>query len=240
MNLRGGRRPVLATGRALTRLAATAAIALSAAALVGAWASGWTLQAVRSGSMAPGFPRGSAVVVTPVDPADLDAGTVIAFQDPEHDRLVTHRVDRVIDIDGRRSFSTRGDANAVPDAEPVPARLVRGEVRWRVLGFGSLIQAVQRRSIQVVLAVTPLFLLGISEVAGARQRRRTDQQAQRIRDLEGEVTRLRSAALAVRLDDPVHPVADRQGVDFAAGAGGGESTRVTGALLGSLGDLTRE
>lgn len=78
---------------------------------------------VTSGSMSPLIRTGDVVLVGDHDAADLAPGTVVTFHDASRDgRLVTHRIDAVGD-DG--TYTTRGDANAAPDARPVrPADIV--------------------------------------------------------------------------------------------------------------------
>lgn len=72
-----------------------------------------------SGSMRPAVNTGDVVLAGPaINVADLGVGDVVTFRDPEHDRLVTHRIVEVLD-DGR--FRTRGDANRDIDRIPISA-----------------------------------------------------------------------------------------------------------------------
>lgn len=159
------------------------------AVLVGAWAQGWTLASVTTGSMRPGTPPGSVVVLAPVSPADLEVGDVVGYRDDELGAVVTHRVVAVLEQPSGRFFTTQGDANPRPDASPIPARDVVGEVRWRIAGLGSVVEGLGDRSVQVALAGVPLGLLVLSEVVGWRGRR----LGKVIASLRGEIERLRSA-----------------------------------------------
>ena len=144
-----------------------------AVALVGAWARGWSVATVTTGSMAPGTPPGSLVVVVPTSPAEVEVGDVISYRDDrQRDRIITHRVIAIVDQPSGRFFTTQGDRNARPDGAPVPARAVIGEVRWRIAGLGGVAEALSRRPVQLGLVAVPAALLVGSEVAGALGRRR--------------------------------------------------------------------
>jgi signal peptidase len=161
-----------------------------AVALVGAWTNGWTLASVTTGSMRPGTPPGSAVVLAPTSPAEVGVGDVIGYRDERVGAVVTHRVVQVLEQPSGRFFITQGDANPRPDGRPVAARDVVGEVRWRIAGLGALVEAGGERSVQAALAGVPLALLLASEVAGWRGRR----LGRVIAALRAEVDRLRAAA----------------------------------------------
>ena len=74
------------------------------------------LLTVVSGSMRPGLPLGSLVVVVPRDAAELRTGDVITFNPPgDSSRTVTHRVVDVRGTGPGLQVRTRGDANPVAD-----------------------------------------------------------------------------------------------------------------------------
>ncbi|WP_164465881.1 signal peptidase I [Actinoplanes teichomyceticus] len=107
--------------------AAVGALALTA--LV-ALLSGWSLSVVISGSMRPAVEAGDVVITAPLTGQRIRAGSVIRFRSPDRPgRAVLHRVARVAP-DGR--LITKGDANAVADATPVPAGAVTGVGRLRI------------------------------------------------------------------------------------------------------------
>jgi len=87
------------------------------------------------------------------------------------ERSPDHRVVAVLDQPSGRFFTTQGDANSRADARPVAARDVVGEVRWRIVGLGSMVDALAERRVQLALVGVPLGLLLLSEAAGRRSRR---------------------------------------------------------------------
>jgi signal peptidase I len=125
-----------------------------------AWLLGWQLVSVQTGSMAPAYAVGSLLVVEDIDPAAVQAGTPLVFQDPrDRARLVTHRVMRVIE-GPPPAFITKGDANATEDGIPVGADLVRGRVMWSVTHLGNVLDWLQwPRSLVLIVVPAALLLL---------------------------------------------------------------------------------
>ncbi|TRW43821.1 signal peptidase I [Georgenia yuyongxinii] len=145
----------MTTARELARGAATALTWLALAVVVGVLTAmvlvprvaGWVPLTVMSGSMAPGIPAGSQLVVDPVDSDDLAAlatGDVITFMPfPDDPTLLTHRIVGIgVNGDGERSFVTQGDANDVADPDPVTAPQVRGVLKYHVPFVGHLATAL--------------------------------------------------------------------------------------------------
>lgn len=173
-------------------LALAAVGALLLAVVVVPLALGWVPLTVLSGSMEPTVPTGSQVVVAPLegeaDAAGLGTGDVVTFMPrPDDPTLVTHRIVGVaVDGEGRRSFTTRGDANAAPDADPVTATQLRGLVKYHVPWAGyaaTLLDAEQKRG-GVVLVAAALFGYALWQLVGAvRDRgRRTDEAMSEVTD----------------------------------------------------------
>jgi signal peptidase I len=143
---------------------------------------GATSYAVLTGSMRPAMPPGTLVVVRPVDPADIDVGSVITFQPREDDpTVVTHRViGQGFDASGDLAFQTRGDANDAPDAGMVRPYQIVGE-RWYFvpyLGYVTDSLTGHQRQLGIYLAVGALLLYALVMFAGAtrdRMRRPAEQ-----------------------------------------------------------------
>ncbi len=113
--------------------------AIAAAVLVPRLIGG-TAFTVLTGSMAPTYPPGTLVVDRPVDPEDIRIGSVVTFQvESGRPDVVTHRVIAVrAGANGEPEFITKGDANAVPDADWRPSAAVRGEVWYAVPHLGRV------------------------------------------------------------------------------------------------------
>jgi signal peptidase len=82
---------------------------------------------VTSGSMAPVFNAGDAVIVHRPTAANLVAGTIISFHAPASmNRLTTHRIMVVYSWADGVFLQTKGDHNKVPDPDLTPVGNVTG------------------------------------------------------------------------------------------------------------------
>jgi signal peptidase len=127
--------------------------------LVGPFLLGGGVATVTSGSMAPAYPVGSLLAVLPVDPGDVKPGDVVTFASDAS--LVTHRVERVLDVAGAAdelAFVTKGDANEDPDPVPVPASALRGRVVAGVPALGYLLAGLRQAAPLLVLGGLALMI----------------------------------------------------------------------------------
>jgi signal peptidase len=132
-------------------------LAVAGALLVGAVPArfGWSSSVVISGSMSPAVEAGDIVVTSPVPADRLREGLVIRFHDPRRPgRYVLHRIVGTT-ADGR--LVTRGDANTVADAAPVPKGTVTGVWRLRVPRLGlPVLWWIEGRHLYLVLTALAL------------------------------------------------------------------------------------
>ncbi|TRY17918.1 signal peptidase I [Tessaracoccus rhinocerotis] len=145
------------------------------------FATGSQTYVVLTGSMAPGYPPGTLVVVRPHDFGALRVGDVVTYQltsgQPE---VVTHRIVALTsDQQGERLLITRGDANDLDDPEPVREVQVRGKLFYAVPYAGFLANALQtnRGAAVNILAVALIGYGSITVVRGVLGRRREPHDA---------------------------------------------------------------
>jgi signal peptidase len=149
------------------------AVALSAAAfMVVPRLLGWQVVTVLSGSMAPTYPVDSVLAVRPVNSTDVHKGDVIAFVVAADRPMVTHRVIAIDTSAGQLSFTTKGDANATADQNPVPASAVRGRVVVGIPHLGTFVRAVHDPWGFALLLLLPGTLLIGQEILTMRRARR--------------------------------------------------------------------
>jgi signal peptidase I len=106
-------------------------------------------------SMEPAIRLGSAVIVTPVEPAALNVGDVVSMQVDAAKTTFTHRITTIVDRPDGRWVRTQGDANASPDPTLVPATAVIGRVDAAIPYMGYLMALLS-------LPVGVLFVLGLA------------------------------------------------------------------------------
>ncbi len=96
------------------------------AAMLVITAFGCQFVVIESGSMVPTIQVGGIVVIKKVPPTTVHSGQIVTFRDALiRNQLVTHRVVSTVRDGNIVHFTTKGDANKVPEHWLVP---VRGEV----------------------------------------------------------------------------------------------------------------
>ena len=116
---------------------------------------------VLSGSMRPGIPEGSIVVVTPQRPDQVRVGQILTYAVPEGDhRVVSHRVIEVVRGGDRPVIRTQGDANNAPD--PWLAEVdddTVWQVRYSVPYVGQMINWLRQPVVhRITVMVVPALL----------------------------------------------------------------------------------
>jgi signal peptidase len=120
----------------------------------------WFPVLVVSGSMTPHVMPGDVLVYQ--HGGHPRRGQIVLFHEPGHpERLVSHRVAKVRS-DG--ALITWGDANPVPDSDPVPRRLCAGLARLRV-PYAGLPALWWRRHAYPALAATGAAALILTALA---------------------------------------------------------------------------
>jgi signal peptidase len=128
---------------------------------------------IQGGSMAPAIPLGALVDVVHVGPADLAAGDVVTFEGA-NGVLVTHRINRIVQLPDGLYIETKGDANEHADAALVPASAVTGRVDFSLplLGFILHVLTTPIGFVSIVcLALMMLFAIWLLEDLGRTKKR---------------------------------------------------------------------
>ncbi|MEN0130435.1 MAG: signal peptidase I [Brevundimonas sp.] len=155
---------------------------------------------VTSGSMAPYFDAGDAVVMQNVtDPSQLKPGLVVSFWPPFSDELVTHRIVALVNIVGSQGtpgqpsppksphIITKGDANEENDPDATPITRVRGIVLTVHPKWGWVLQWASSPIGRAVMLVPPLVSLAVLEILAVADGRRRGRPAPRANSQERHV-----------------------------------------------------
>jgi signal peptidase len=136
---------------------------------------------VLSGSMNPSFDTGSMVFVKPTKPSEINQGEIITFRGLGDGRqLVSHRVVSVNNTEDGITFTTKGDANKVPDPNPVPARNLVGKVIFAVPYLGYFMNFAQTRQGIIFLVFIPAAILIMVELIGILKNMKTRKKEQAV------------------------------------------------------------
>lgn len=118
---------------------------------------------IRSNSMSPKLPTGSAIAVKPS--SFYKRGDVISFS-TENDFIITHRISEVVsNQSGDISYITKGDANTGVDRKTVPYNKVIGVGIWALPYIGYLLSFLKTKVGFTLLVLTPAVLIIFSELA---------------------------------------------------------------------------
>jgi signal peptidase len=143
-----------------------------ACTLVLAWANGYRMYVVETGSMAPTINAGD-VVVDRRSGSGFEQGDVVTVQISDSGQLVTHRMTH---LDRQGKLHTKGDANEKADAWALKPTSVRGVVQHTVPNFGYVVVFFrQPEGIAGVMtgALSVFLLWGLCFPAQATERSRT-------------------------------------------------------------------
>lgn len=139
---------------------------------------GRELYVVRGGSMTPGIPVGSAVIVRHTAADNVAVGDVITFRG-ENDSVITHRV-VALPTSATGAFQTKGDASEAVDPFMVPAEQIIGEAEVVLpvagavlLMLGTTVGVVATLALLGGLMVAVWFMDKLLAPVSASARRRT-------------------------------------------------------------------
>jgi signal peptidase len=90
---------------------------------------------VHTGSMEPAYRPGDLVIDRPAKASDIKPGAVVTFTHHDGQDVVSHRIATVA---SGGDFTTKGDANATPDAWSINPKQVHGVVVGRLPHLGYL------------------------------------------------------------------------------------------------------
>ena len=116
---------------------------------------------VLTDSMYPEIHSGDLIICHTEEPENVKAGDIIAFFDPAGNgtSVVTHRVMEVNETENSITWVTKGDANNVEDAIPVPETKLVGVYQSRIAGLGNVVMFMQTTTGLIVCVVLPILLL---------------------------------------------------------------------------------
>lgn len=101
----------------------------------------YKFMAVLSGSMSPTFNVYDLIIDKTTNIDDLKAGDVITFR--ESNLLVTHRISKVENKAGKKSFITRGDANNIEDQAVVMPEQVQAKYIFKIPYMGFVLSKMR-------------------------------------------------------------------------------------------------
>ena len=128
---------------------------------------GYTVFRITTGSMKPSYDTDTLILVKKTDPSEIQVGNVISFysSDPALDGAVnTHRVTKIEQDGTEWKYTTKGDANNVPDQYGTDSEALIGKVVASSLILGKLARLVSNPLIFIPVILIPLAVILISNM----------------------------------------------------------------------------
>jgi signal peptidase I len=117
-------------------------LAISIFLVLAVWTSsglfGFYPSIIASGSMTPTIDVGDIAITVSTDPSKIQVGDIIQYWQGQEMNM--HRVVEIRQTESGKQFITKGDANNVPDSDPVLVDQIRGKLIFTIpkLGWASI------------------------------------------------------------------------------------------------------
>ncbi|MCK5510880.1 signal peptidase I [Candidatus Parcubacteria bacterium] len=117
---------------------------------------------VQSGSMQPAIKTGSIVVIKPVK--EYKAGDVITFGAESKGKTpTTHRIQEIINDNGVKTYTTKGDANNSEDAKKIKEHEIIGKVLFSVPFVGYAVATAKKPWGFILIIGIPALIIILDE-----------------------------------------------------------------------------
>ena len=128
--------------------------------------AGYTPLTVASDSMAPTFRAGDMIIIRKCDPSKLAEGDIITFHTIIHNEyaLNTHRIAQIQEMNGVRSYVTKGDNNAMADVHMIADGDIVGKFVTKLPGMGRVMDFLSSSIGFLLVIVLPLLIFFIYQV----------------------------------------------------------------------------
>ncbi len=128
--------------------------------------AGFSPLVVKTDSMSPTFNADDLILIHTTDPAALQVGDIVTFHTIINNEyaLNTHRIADISENNGVRSYTTKGDNNAIADQHIIADGDIVGKYVTRVPGVGRLINFLSGSVGFLVVIVLPMLLFFVYQV----------------------------------------------------------------------------
>ena len=128
--------------------------------------AGFTPLTVQSQSMSPTFNEGDLIVIKACDTAKLVVGDIITFHTIINNEyaLNTHRIENISENNGIRSYTTKGDNNAIADTHIISDGDIVGKYTFKLPLVGKLMNFLSGSTGFLLVIVLPMLLFFVYQV----------------------------------------------------------------------------
>ena len=128
--------------------------------------AGYTPMVVKTDSMAPTFYSGDLILIKKCDTSKLTEGAIICFHTIINNEyaLNTHRIEKIDENENMRSYTTKGDNNAISDTHIISDGDIVGKYVGKLSKFGHVMDFLSSRMGFLIVIVLPMLLFFIYQV----------------------------------------------------------------------------
>ena len=128
--------------------------------------AGYTPMVVKTDSMAPTFYSGDLILIKKCDTSKLTEGDIICFHTIINNEyaLNTHRIEKIDEIEKMRSYTTKGDNNAIADTHIISDGDIVGKYVGKLSKFGHVMDFLSSSMGFLIVIVLPMLLFFIYQV----------------------------------------------------------------------------
>lgn len=117
---------------------------------------GYKAYMITTNSMDPHIKEGDVIITKTEKEEKLQEGDVITFK--KNGILITHRITKIEEIQGKKIYTTKGDNNTVEDTEKVGYDDIKGKNILRIPKLGKIIMFLQNQIVFLLLILMILIL----------------------------------------------------------------------------------
>ena len=128
--------------------------------------AGYTPMVVKTDSMAPTFYSGDLILIKKCDTSKLTEGDIICFHTIINNEyaLNTHRIEKIDENENMRSYTTKGDNNAIADTHIISDGDIVGKYVGKLSKFGHVMDFLSSSMGFLIVIVLPMLLFFIYQV----------------------------------------------------------------------------
>ena len=128
--------------------------------------AGYTPMVVKTDSMAPTFYSGDLILIKKCDTSKLTEGDIICFHTIINNEyaLNTHRIEKIDEHENMRSYTTKGDNNAISDTHIISDGDIVGKYVGKLSKFGHVMDFLSSSMGFLIVIVLPMLLFFIYQV----------------------------------------------------------------------------
>lgn len=138
---------------------------------------------IMSGSMENELMEGDLALIKKVDVKELKVNDIIAFKDQDN-YVVTHRIIKISNKNGKRSFITKGDNNNVKDTLVVKEENIEGIYKFKIKEFGKVVLFLQQPSTLLIslaiIIIGTMFIIVIDNIKLSKKERRELEELRKL------------------------------------------------------------